>query len=266
MKDVVVFAFGQLVSLQLTKLLITPNPGDYRQQNLITMSIKQFVFGATMLVATSISAQEKASVTPSLEQKSQEIQLLEVAGQLVNYGRQTKSALPLIQAVQIFQKLNVTDEADNTKQVNPFSETQLLADATKFADGDKNLLALIKEAGKATRGGATEAPKRYYRVIEAGETIYQELYLEDGQYIQIVVDGQGEGVSSRDNNGNKLLSDLRLTVSDKKGRVIAEDKSRGENCFVAFISRTSNITVAVKNEGSLPDTYVLYVYKTKMNY
>lgn len=229
------------------------------------MSIKQLFISVAMLFAVPAFAQEpQAPADVNTKDFSQEIQLLKMADDLVAYGRQTQSALPLIQAVQIFQKLNVADEAD--KPANPFSESQLLADATKFADGNKSLLALIKETEKATRAGAYNEPLRYFRVIESGETISQQLYVEGNQYVQVLVDGQGEGVFSKDKDGNKTYSDLRLSVYDKKGNVVAADQTGGKNCVVTFISRTPNLTIAVQNVGKLSDNCIIYVSKTKLNY
>ena len=97
------------------------------------MSLKQLFISVAMLFTAPAFAQEpQTPADVNTKDFSQEIQLLKMADDLVAYGRQTQSALPLIQAVQIFQKLNVADEAD--KPGNPFSESQLLADATKFAE------------------------------------------------------------------------------------------------------------------------------------
>lgn len=229
------------------------------------MSLKQLFISVAMLFAVPAFAQEpQAPADVNTRDLSQEFQLLKMADDLVAYGRQTQSALPLIQAVQIFQKLNVADEAD--RPANPFSESQLLADATKFADGNKSLLALIKETEKATRVGAYNEPLRFFRVIESGETISQQLYVEGNQYVQVLVDGQGEGVFSKDKDGNITYSDLRLSVYDKKGEVVAADPKGGKNCVVTFISRTPNLTIAVQNVGKLSDNCIIYVSKTKLNY
>lgn len=230
------------------------------------MKLRTSLFAATFVLMSSASAQQidKGTLADVVTSVPQETKQLVMADRLVSYGYQTKSALPLVQAVQIFKALNVTDAADDTSQNSPFSESKLLADAKKFADGNKNLLSLIRETEKSTRAGSYDPPLRYFRVIDPGETVTQDLYTKGSQYIQIVVDGQGKGISSRDDKGNILVSDLQLTVIDNKGRVIAADKSRGENCTACFISRTNNMTIAVNNVGKLGDTFIMYVYKTPL--
>lgn len=228
---------------------------------------KHLLFSALLTLSTPVfcqSLQQEAEIATKVV--PQALQHIELAGKLVNYGRQTKSALPLIQAVQIFQKMGVVDESDSTGLSNPYSTDMLLADATKFADGNKNLLTLIKETGKSTRGGAIKDPTRFFRAIEPGEVINQHFYAEGGQYVQVIVDGQGEGLSIHDSNGNICMSDLKLTVFDKNSRVIASDNSMGVNCAVAFMSNTSNMTIAVRNAGQLPDNCIIYVYKTPMKH
>ena len=231
------------------------------------MKIRVFLILSVLSFTSSAFAQKmQDDMASSLKVIPQEVQLLKMADNLVAYGRQTKSALPLIQAVQIFRSLNVADAADDAIQTSPFAEAQILSDATKFADGNKTLLALVKEAGKSTRAGVFEEPLRYFRVVESGETISQPLHVDGSHYIQVLVDGQGEGVFSQDKDGNKVYSDLRLNVYDNKGRVIASDQSGGKNCVAAFISRTNNMTIAIKNVGKLSDNCIIYVQKTRMNY
>jgi len=227
------------------------------------MRIATFVSLLLLLAAMPAFSQQHDAVA-STKEVSPALQQLEMASKLVRYGRDTKSALPLIQAVQIYRDMNIVDEANAKGSSNPYAEATLLADAEKFADGNKTLLNLIKETKMTTRAGFGE-PNRYFRVIEAGETIQQSLYAAGPHYLQVVVDGQGEGVFSEDSKGNKISSDLRLMVLDDAGRVIASDQSRGVNCAVAFMSRTSNMTIVVRNVGQMADNCIIYVYRTKLN-
>ena len=126
------------------------------------MSFKQFIFSAALLVTTTVSAQQsQPAADVNVKGTPVQAQQLELAGQLVKYGYQTKSALPLIQAVQIYKNLSMaapTDKEDKQSQgvevatgltksdLVSFDEAQLISDATKYADGNKTLLALIKDA------------------------------------------------------------------------------------------------------------------------
>ena len=227
------------------------------------MKIRFILLSLVLFATTSLSAQESDAKFSVPKQIPQETQQLELACKLVSYGRETKTALPLIQAVQIFKQLNVVEDEENASQAtSPFSEAQLLADATKFADGNKNLLALIKEAEKTTRGaGWHTGPAKYCSSIEADGTFVMNYWFIGGKVAQIVLDGQGEGVTSYDSKGNPLRSDLRLTVYDQKGNVVATDQTRGENCSVFFIPPSSaQLTIEIKNVGNRSDDYVLFIY------
>lgn len=227
------------------------------------MKARFFLLNLVLIATTSLSAQESETTFTVPKQIPQETQQLDLACKLVSYGRQTKTALPLIQAVQIFKQLNVVENKENENQTtSPFSEVQLLADAVKFADGNKNLLALIKETEKTSRGaGWQTGPVKYCSSIEADGTYQLNYWFTGGQVAQIVLDGQGEGISSYDSKGNRLRSDLRLTVYDQKGNVVATDQTRGENCCVSFIPPSSSqLTIEIKNVGTRGDDYVLFIY------
>lgn len=168
-----------------------------------------------------------------------------MAGKLVGYGQKTKSALPLIQAVQIFRQLNVVENVSNTG--NPSYEDKLLTEATKYASGNKAILELIKDAGKATRAGAQPGPIRHIASIGPEEVKERKFYANEGKYVTVLLDGQGEGIREKDKDGNVLVSDLRLKVLDRSGHTLATDQSVGENCSVSFIPRTSStLTVELK--------------------
>lgn len=224
------------------------------------MTVRQMIIGATMMLSVPISAQNLQSFeTSEKTEKAKEIELLELAGKLVGYGQKTKSALPLIQAVQIFRQLNVVENVSDTG--NPSYEDKLLTEATKYASGNKAILELIKDAGKATRAGSLPGPIRYIASIGPEEVKERKFYANEGKFVTILLDGQGEGIREKDKDGNILVSDLRLKVFDRNGHTLATDQSAGENCSVNFISRTSStLTVEIKNVGKLRDDYVLYIY------
>lgn len=226
------------------------------------MKVKNSLLGTMLLFTASSFAQESDVMFSSPKQIPQETQLLELASKLISYGRQSKSALPLIQAVQILKQLNVVDDTlSANKEKSPFSEKGLLSDAAKYADGNKSLLALVKDAEKTSRAGWQTGPIRHYSTIIPNGVDELKNWFQGGRLAQIVIDGQGEGISARDEEGNLLYSDLRLTVYDGRGRVIASDQTRGENCSVCFIPQKScQLTIEVKNVGGLTDDYVLYIY------
>ena len=226
------------------------------------MKIRNTLLGMMLLFTASSFAQESDVVFSTPKQIPQEAQLLEMASNLISYGRKSKSALSLIQAVQILKQLNVVDDSLSTnKEKSPFSEKNLLSEAARYADGNTSLTALIKDTEKTSRAGWQTGPIRHYATITPHGTEEIKYWFQGGNLAQIVIDGQGEGISTRDEEGNLLYSDLRLKVYDSRGRVVASDQTRGENCSVCFIPQKScQLTIEVKNVGGLTDDYVLYIY------
>jgi len=224
------------------------------------MSLKQFVFSAAMMFAVSAFAQQTGPAADANEKDvPTQAKQLELAGQLVRYGYQTKSALSLVQALQIYKSLNVTEATDgSTKQTQgtevatgltktdyvSFDEAKLIADATKFADGNKALLALIKDAEKSTRGRVGGPIRRYDRV-NGNSTDTWTIRFRGGEPAYVVVSGDGD-------------TDLDLYVYDENGNLITSDTDGTDDCVVSFYPRwTGTFYIRIKNLGSVYNRYVL---------
>lgn len=224
------------------------------------MSLKQLVFGAAMVFSFPAFAQQSQPAA-DVNEKSMPVQAqqLELAGQLVKYGYQTKTALPLIQAVDIFKKLNVTEITPESPKSQTgteitsnltksdlvsFDEKQILADATKYADGNKTLLALIKDAEKSTRGVVT-GPKRITDRVEAGRTDVWKFTFRGGEEAIVMVIGDGD-------------TDLDLYIYDENGNLIDSDTDPDDNCICTFTPRwTGPFTIKIVNRGRVYNRYVL---------
>lgn len=224
---------------------------------------KKLFLGAFMLVSISAFAQEQDQLAAKVDSKatSETVQQLQLANQLVKFGYQSKSALPLIQAVQIYKRLNVTDEAREkttvsegsaseslTKtQVVSFDETKILADATKFAAGNKNLLALIDDAKKSTRS-PIQGTIRTSDCVNAHSVDVYRITCRGGETTTIYVSGDGD-------------TDLDLYVYDSNGNLIAYDDDGLDECLVRFVAyRNHTFTVRVRNRGSVYNCYTLVAY------
>lgn len=215
-----------------------------------------------MLLSMTLFAQTKPDAQQS-KATSEKAEQLNLAGQLVNYGYQTRTALPLIQAVTIYQNLNVT-EADNdlkpttkqegeanqniTKADQPVrTQDQLLKDATEFAKGDKNLLALISNCKDKMRSPVVGTIVHYER-IPARSTQDWTVNLRGGETTFFVVSGDG-------------TTDLDIYVYDHNGNLIASDTSYGDDCFVAIdVYYTSTFILRVKNLGYVYNDYGILIY------
>ena len=198
--------------------------------------------------------------TSSGKDVSPSADMLQVACQLVKYGYQTKSALPLIQALEIYKNVGLRYEseaktkttrtdgvvADNGKSKdNPisFNEKQLIADATSFADGDKSLLALIKGLGGDR--GSINGPTRHFDRVLAYSTDTYPVSFRGGEDAYVVVSGDGD-------------SDLDLYVYDQNGNLITFDRDGTDDCVVSFVPNwTGPFFIQVKNLGGVYNNYVI---------
>ena len=182
---------------------------------------------------------------------------IELAGNLVDYGYANNDALALIQAVKIYQKLNLapgldwekSQEKANAKEPakegrGEFSIAKLLDDATKFADGDKTILALIKECKKETRspeGGPLYGTDRVY----SHSSISYTCTLKGGEITNIELKGDGD-------------TDLDLYIYDENGNLIVSDTGYTDRCYVRWCPRwTGNFLVRVVNRGGVYNNFTI---------
>lgn len=224
------------------------------------MSLKQFFFSAALLFTMTVSAQQtQPAADDNAKATPVQAQQLELAGQLVKYGYQTKSALPLIQALEIYKSLNVTSATDREPKQSQgvdaatgltksdlvsFDETKLIADATKYADGNKTLLALIKDVEKSTRG-RVGGPLRTTDRVNGGYTDTWKIRFRGGEPAYVVVSGDGD-------------TDLDLYVYDENGNFITSDTDAGDDCVVSFNPRWTGVFyIKIKNLGRVYNQYVL---------
>lgn len=223
------------------------------------MSLKHLLFSAAMLFTTTAFAQQSQPAADVAKDVPVQAQQLELAGQLVRYGYQMKAALPLIQALQIYKSLNISDASDSrTKEEQgtevatgltksdlvSFDESKLIADATTFADGDKTLLALIKDTEKSTRG-RVNGPLRTSDRVKAGYTDTWTINFRGGEVAYVLVSGDGD-------------TDLDLYVYDENGNLIDSDTDRSDDCVASFTPRwTGAFKIRIKNLGSVYNNYIL---------
>lgn len=213
-----------------------------------------------MVFATSAYAQQAGpAATTDAKDHSETAELLSTAGKLVKYGYQTKTAMPLIQAIEIYNRLGVSNETETRAKTSTsdaivqedgqkatavsFDVAQLATDATTYAAGDKNLLALLKDA-QGTRGRVGGAI-RHYDSVCAGCTDTYNISFYGGQQAIVVVSGDGD-------------TDLDLYVYDNNGNFIDSDTDYTDDCVCTFTPRwTGNFIVKVVNRGRVYNNYVI---------
>lgn len=212
-----------------------------------------------MMFTLAASAQQQPAATADEKGGNETTNLITTAGTLAKYGYQTKTAMPLIQAAEILNRLGVHEsteaaeaqtqsdssvaaaEAQEKAETVSLVPSKLLADAKKFADGNKNLLALIK-AAEETRG-AVGGPVNRYRLIPGNSTDTWTINFRGGQSAYVCVIGDGD-------------TDLDLYVYDENWNLIDSDTDSTDNCVCTFNPRwTGKFYVKVKNLGRISNRY-----------
>lgn len=185
---------------------------------------RKLITAALLLITASAFAQQPSTADTTPQQI---IERLNLAGHLVNYGYETQTALPFIQAVKIYQELNLrpaidglkpTVEGETTEETptaHARTEEQLLADATQFAKGNAHLLALIAECQTASRKPAAALFYHNDYIAPKGTHIW-DVPLEGGYSNQVITHG---GSIDHGFSGGPVLTRVGLNeVLDKASR------------------------------------------------
>lgn len=221
---------------------------------------KLFIAAALVFSASAFAQQQGPAAVSDPKAGNEATELLATADRLVQYGYKTKTAMPLIQAVEIYNRVGVHPAAEAPAKSSEsdavvaaqatekpegvqYDPAKILADATKFADGNKNLLAMIKSVGE-TRG-AYNGPQYSYTRVEPYSTDRYTIRFRGGEYALVTVSGDGD-------------TDLDLYVYDENGNLIDSDTDRTDQCVCSFTPRwTGNFTIKVKNLGGVFNRYTL---------
>lgn len=220
-----------------------------------------FVFLIGVLMCNSALAQEVPTKENVEGAKSEALTNLRLAADLVKYGYKQQDALPLILALDIINNTETQPleaETDGT-QADTSDDTgkngfitmdvkKILADAKKFADGDKSIEKLLakveKESNKGTRG-AVGGPCKAYATVKAYSTYTWTCSFVAERLAEIFVSGDGD-------------TDLDLYVYDSNGNLIASDTDYSDDCYVTWVPRwTGKYYVKIVNRGGVYNRYVI---------
>lgn len=205
-------------------------------------------------------ANAQGTKTPSAEKPSVELENLQLANQLANYGYKTFSATALIEAAKIISSINTQElKYDSYKQESktgnqtpkPSEEgydlESILAAAKKYADGDMQLLSAITDIEKgslATRGRVGGPGKNYSYVVGNSTDTYEVSFIE-GKLAEIALEGDGD-------------TDLDLYVYDSNGNLIAQDEDYTDKCYVSWVPKwTGRYIVKIVNRGPISNNYIM---------
>ena len=222
--------------------------------------------------AQSDSKQANMSTDKGKEGTAAAVSLLSQAGELVRYAQENESAVAMLAAVQMVERVQVQDNAQRlgTKKSGQQNEgeqvkeekkgntpaptldpQQLLAQAKPWAKGNQNLLALIDaEAAKAKSSaggtlGSTRGAITHRDSVNARAYDDYTISFYGGEVARVAIIGDGD-------------TDVDLYVYDENGHLIAKDDDRTAECVVSFVPRwTGPFRVRVVNNGYVYSNYLL---------
>jgi hypothetical protein len=213
-----------------------------------------------MLLAVLFTSQAQEQKVESKNKPSADVEALQLAKQLAQYGYKTYSATALIEAAKIMSSVKTQDlKYESYKQgiatkdqvakktANGYDLTSILAAAKKFADGDAKLLASISEIEKANQAtrGRVGGPGEIVSVVGANSLDTYEINFIEGSLAEIALKGDND-------------TDLDLYVFDSNGNAIAKDIDYSDACYVSWVPRwTGRYIVKIVNRGPLANRYGL---------
>lgn len=224
--------------------------------------MKKYALSFILMLMASLSWAQDIEKKPELKgETSQGVNALRLAADLVKYGYEQQSALPLIQALQIIsenptQPLNATREGssvdvtekDDKKGNVSLDFNEIIAKAKEFADGDETMTALIAQVQEENSGGhrgAVNGPSYTVEKVNANSTDTYQLRFVAGYLAEILVSGDGD-------------TDLDIYVYDGNGNLIAQDTDYTDDCYVSWVPAwTGRIILKIVNRGSVYNRYVL---------
>lgn len=209
-------------------------------------------------------AQDVLPDTPSAEilSKKEMAEMIHTADQLVVYGYNTEQALPLIQALEIYNRFGVSDvpgsrvressTVDTTMYEPAKKESQvsfkiedIIAAAMRFANGEESIQAMIKSVG--TTRGRVGGPVRHHDNIPAHSTHIYRILFKGGEPVMVSLSGDGD-------------TDLEMYIYDEDDNMVYDDAvfcSANEPIFTP--KWTSRYKIKIVNKGNVYNRYVLSI-------
>jgi hypothetical protein len=197
------------------------------------------------------------------------VSVLNQAGELVRYARENQSALAMLTAVQMLERVRVQDdratkpssEKDPKIQVEagkkgktpePTLDPQkLLAEAKPWAQKDAHVRALIDAEASKTKSsaggtlGGTGGPVLKFDRVEGGYKDTWKLNFRGGELARVAVIGDGD-------------TDLDLYIYDEYGNLITKDDDYTDNCIVEFWPKwAGTFSAVIVNRGRVYNAYML---------
>lgn len=242
------------------------------------------IFFGLLLLGGSLGVRAAFAQTPSPDNKGNNssadkgtesgaaagVAILNQAGDLVRYARETQSPVAMLAAVQMISRVQYQQSSDkvgtkktdetktpargsaDAKAQNPavtYDTQKLLAEAKGWAKGNPQLLALISteasKHGSSGNLGAASGPIVHHDSVLARHYDDYTVTFVAGELARVAVVGDGD-------------TDLDLYIYDESGNLITSDTDYSDQCLVEFTPRWTGVfRVRVVNNGYVYNNYVL---------
>ena len=208
------------------------------------------VMGAVFSFAQEADGEKEVSQTPI----SAEMQALQTAYSLAEYGYSVESASALIEAAEIIASVptqpltdvKVEGETAPVDDERAFTAEKLLEDGKKLAAGDKTLTKWANEVEKSIKKGtrgAVGGPKYAISAMAGGNSVYYYVSFRAHEYAAVHVQPFSP-------------NDFDLYIYDENGNLIAFDESYSSSAYASFVPRWTGVfKILVKNRSRSYGSY-----------
>lgn len=223
--------------------------------------MKKLLFTLALIAIAGHSfAQENA--TEEKPQPSAAVEALQLVGGLVQYGYENYSATALIQAVELYNTIELQDgdvvktsagegTEDAKEQKVSIDVKALLKDAREFADGNAVVLAYLESVENVVNQssatlGRVNGPSETEECVLANDTDIYRIRFRGGEDASVLVIGDHD-------------TDLDLYIYDENGNLIDSDTDTTDTCLCEWTPKwTGYFTIKIRNLGSVRNYYTLY--------
>ena len=184
---------------------------------------------------------------PALAEPLTPVKTAELSARLFATGLDLQDPLLILSAAKLRKTLApIAQDPQTAPEDVPMGWQEMLAAAEPLAEGDDTLMGLIDDIRAESTKGVATGPVYNIGTIGNGKTdTYPRVDFIGGEYAEIYVEAKG-------------ATDLNLTVTDAKGRLVCSDTDRSHIAYCGWRpDRTEPYQIKVENRGPNGTSYAL---------
>ena len=184
---------------------------------------------------------------PSLAETMSPVKTAELSARLFATGVDLQDPLLILSAAKLRKTLApIAQDPQTAPEDVPLTWQDMLAAAEQLAEGDDTLMGLIDDIrAESTKGVATGPVYNIGNLGNGKSDTYPRVDFIGGEYAEIYVEAKG-------------ATDLNLTVTDAKGRLVCSDTDRSHIAYCGWRpDRTEPYQIKVENRGPNGTSYAL---------